>query len=340
LAKTPEERFANTDELLYALRERAIAASADETLVNPAVAIPRTVSAAAGRPATGGRQARVFAGAGAFLVLAASVILFFLASGPSYENSRNDPRSTAQLTTDEPPAAGTSSDNAVETPDRRIDQLLAEGQKQWRAQKFTDPPGDNAFETYRQVLELAPNHQRARDRLLELGRMRLGAQYLDSARTLYERGDWERSLDEAKTGLRLSANHSGLAVFRDRIQLALEAETEQDRERRRIDRLLNQAQAQWQAGKFTEPVGDNAFESYRQVLELRPGHNTARAKLVEIGRLRLGRQYQRDAEQLLQRGAFDEGIAKIEAGLRVAPNFAGLVKLKEKALQSQNGVSP
>ena len=155
-------------------------------------------------------------------------------------------------------------------------------------------------------------------------------QYHQAAQTLLQEGALEDSLAQAEAGLRLAPEHPALLALKKTIQAQLAGETEVAHQQRQISLLLAEAQRQWQVGKISEPAGDNAFESYRQVLKLEPKNSEAREKLVAIGRIRLGIQYQKEAEQLLREGALQESLAKIEAGLRLAPDFPALLQLREQ----------
>jgi hypothetical protein len=97
-----------------------------------------------------------------------------------------------------------------------------------------------------------------------------------------------------------------------------------------IQQLLEQAQQQRQAGRLIEPPGDNAFESYNQVLDLEPLNSQARAGLLAIGSLRLGRQHEQEARALLAAGDLQASLAKIEIGLLVAPTYPGLIQLRDE----------
>ncbi len=227
-------------------------------------------------------------------------------------------------------------ERARQTEQERLTALLKRAEAQWQDNKLTEPVGDNAFESYQQVLKLQPDHQEAKTRLTESGRIRLASRYLSSAEQLFYSGALAESLAKIKLGLRLAPEYPGLLALQGVVQAKLADNTEQDQ----ITQLLEQAQRQWQNAQLTEPPGDNAFESYRRVLELQPQHKEARDKLVEIGRIRLGRQYQTKAIQLLQAGALEESLAKIKTGLRVAPNYAGLLELQKQVLKKLAETQP
>jgi serine/threonine-protein kinase PpkA len=97
---------------------------------------------------------------------------------------------------------------------------------------------------------------------------------------------------------------------------------------RRIEALLRQAESQRKAGRLTEPPGDNAFESYTQVLDLDPEHPQAEQELVKIGRINAANKVFLSADALLRGGAIDDARRMIETGLRINPDDERLLGLQ------------
>lgn len=96
----------------------------------------------------------------------------------------------------------------------------------------------------------------------------------------------------------------------------------------RIEALLQQAQEQWKHGRLTEPSGDNAFETYRSILELDPDRPQVRQKLVEIGRINAAKKMFLAADHLLREGEIDDARRMIETGLRMNPDDKRLLGLR------------
>jgi hypothetical protein len=94
--------------------------------------------------------------------------------------------------------------------------------------------------------------------------------------------------------------------------------------------LRAQAARQWQAGNFVAPPGNNAFETYRAILRVEPDDTEAAGKLLEIGRIQLGRRALEDAERLLREGRRQEALHATEIGLRVAPHDGGLLAMRDR----------
>ena len=95
-----------------------------------------------------------------------------------------------------------------------------------------------------------------------------------------------------------------------------------------VERLLQEAEQHWQAGRITEPQGANAFEIYSRILELDPEHVEARQRLVGIGRLNVANKMLLSAERLLRAGEIDEARRMIETGLKINPDDDRLLGLR------------
>ena len=92
-----------------------------------------------------------------------------------------------------------------------------------------------------------------------------------------------------------------------------------------IAALLKQAEAQFKAKRLTEPAGNNAEATYRQVLALDAGNTQAQAGLE-----RIARKYLQQARQRRSAGALQESLNLIAKGLAVLPNQADLLRLQEE----------
>lgn len=235
------------------------------------------------------------------------------------------------------PASATLQQPATADP-TELAQLLARAQAQWQAGRWLAPPGDNAFESYSKIRKLAPNNDEAKTRLLEIGRMRLGMHYQQKAEALLREGSPQQSLAEIRQGLRLAPKHAGLLALQDKVREQLSALADNDHDNREdpIADLLEQAQRQWQAGHVTEPSGDNAYESYREVLTLDPRNPKALEGLLRIGRTRLSLRYRQAAERLVQQGALEASLKKIDEGLRLTPDATELLELRAKVQAQLN----
>ena len=102
-------------------------------------------------------------------------------------------------------------------------------------------------------------------------------------------------------------------------------QAEQSRREQKIAALLAQAKAQFKAKRLTEPAGDNAAATYRQVLKLDAGNVQARAGLE-----RIAQEYLQQAQRQRSAGALQKSVKLIYKGLAVLPNQAELQRLREQ----------
>lgn len=99
-----------------------------------------------------------------------------------------------------------------------IDALLLNAREQWSAGRLTDPPGDNAFESYTRVLELDPENLRARQGLIQIGRVNAATRIFLSADALLKQGAIDEARRMIETGLRMNPDDERLKA----LQRALE----------------------------------------------------------------------------------------------------------------------
>ena len=74
--------------------------------------------------------------------------------------------------------------------------------------RLVDPPGSNAFESYREVLEKNPGNPRA-----IAGLENIADRYLEMAQDRIRQGDRKKALDHIRTGLKVRPNHPGLLAL-------------------------------------------------------------------------------------------------------------------------------
>jgi len=98
------------------------------------------------------------------------------------------------------------------------------------------------------------------------------------------------------------------------------------KEEAKIARLLEVAEIHFIVGRIIEPPGSNAYEAYRQILEIDPGDREARAGLVAIAD-----HYQQLALESLSNNELEKSRSLIARGLEIQPGHPGLKSLQRQA---------
>jgi tetratricopeptide (TPR) repeat protein len=198
---------------------------------------------------------------------------------------------------------------------REIGELLAQAERQLNAARLSQPEGDNAYASYRQVLALDPDNVPAQQ-----GLARIAAHYEQLART--QRGDkaLQASLASIDEGLEVMPGHEGLLALRKDVEAEL---AEQEKKQRKIERLLARAEQTLKAEPLTIASGNNAYESYHQVLALDPDNSEAKAGLA-----RLAARYEQLAQKHQRDGALQESLSYVEKGLEMLPQNGALLALR------------
>jgi serine/threonine-protein kinase PpkA len=210
----------------------------------------------------------------------------------------------------------------IQNRESLLSELLTKARAQTAASQFTQPDNDNAYETYRKILAIDPDHQAATVGMTQI------VQHLEQqARQEQRFGRYEQSLSFIEEGIKLQPQHPSLIDLRKEIMAQLEAQ----HRAKRIEELLTKARQQFAANQWMQPKGDNALESYQQVLILSPYEDRALSGIQDIaeGCLRLG-------QDEYQKGHLDESLAFIRQGLSLIPYHPQLLSLQQTVTRQMN----
>ena len=208
---------------------------------------------------------------------------------------------------------------------RRLAARLDQAQTQLNADKLTAPPGDNAEESYREVLALDPGNEQAL-----AGRQHLIVRFAELAQERRFAGEFKASLNFIEQGLELAPEDATLLALKDDVVQRMEA-----RQPRAVGdpiaALLAKAEQQMASLKLTRPVGDNAYETLQAMLVRDPNNGAAMAALAA-----LAERYAAFARRRLQAGAAREALEMVERGLAIDPQHRDLLALKKELTQPEN----
>ena len=200
-----------------------------------------------------------------------------------------------------------------EAPDPRIAQGLKKADRYLKAWNLTSPAGRNAYDAYRQVLELDPDNAEA-----QKGLKKVGGRYADLAQKELRRGNLDKAMGYIKTGLKVDAANRRLWVLREKVNL----QVEQARQKK-IQSLLIKANERIASLRLTKPPRDNALYFFREVQKIDPANEEARRGLRKIAD-----RYAALAEKEMNRFQYEDARRFIDTGLKVDPKHPQLLVLK------------
>ncbi len=194
-----------------------------------------------------------------------------------------------------------------QTRAKQVKQLLTQANRQLTLLQL-----ENAYQTYQAVLALDPHNQRAQQ-----GVKKIADKYVQLVRTETET---TKKLLFIQEGLSKFPQHNQLRALQQQLSHAKTIQQQQ------IEKLLNQANQQLAVLRLTTPKGDNAYETYQQILKLAPAHPEAKAGLIKIAN-----QYEQLAQ--IEQNDLHKNLALINKGLKIVPNHAGLLALNQKIME-------
>ena len=255
-----------------------------------------------------------------------------------------DASSVPSISTDE---VVDSSQNAVE-----IQELLALATQQFDVKNLTTPLGNNAFETYQSILAKDPNHAAAKK-----GIQNIHDRYVNWANYYLQENNRERSKYFFEKALEVDPddqvsnemiknlnNEINLAslVPEDKPTIESQIVTESTGTAKNqsessnasdllVGELLIKAKQQLQDKNLTSPPNNNAFETYKQVLENEPDNAIALQGISMIKK-----SYVNWAEQDLKKNNHQRAALFYKKALAIDPTDTQLVQRLEEIKSMKN----
>ena len=228
---------------------------------------------------------------------------------------KNATSNTAQTTIshknlDQPQTTPPQSTNDPET-NKTTTELLARANDYFSANQLTTPSKNNAYETYLDVLNIAPDNQTAKD-----GISNIANQYLNLALQELENKNLELSKQYLEQGLKVAPEHNAL--------ISLNARHKAAQKEKAINDLLKKAAHQHLEKQLTLPTEDNAYKTYQQILKLDSSNQEALTGIAGIAR-----HYFDFAKTREQNRQHEEALELIDRGLTVAPDNTQLLNLRK-----------
>lgn len=206
--------------------------------------------------------------------------------------------------------------------DHRIDSLLAAANTQLEQRRLNKTPGDNAVESFRQVLALQADQPQALAGLQQIADL-----FASRAEALLRQDDESASHALIEEGLTVLADHPPLLSVKDRLEAQIQARQQQQRE---IIRLLGEGESLSAQQQFSEPLDHSAHARYQAVLALDPLNATARQALKA-----LPEQILALAKTAGEQGELEHGLDLLQQGLTLAPDNEALQAARRRVLEQQ-----
>ncbi len=153
-----------------------------------------------------------------------------------------------------------------------LDTWVQFAEEAYAAGRIVTPVADNALYYFEKALEEAPDHAAAQN-----GMERVLRHLVSGAESAIFQGDWQggRSYAERLQEIRPDdPRAAGLLARINRFE--------------QLENLLARADRQEAAARLTEPPGDNALETYRRILEIEAGNESAKQGIASIVQRLLG----------------------------------------------------
>jgi tetratricopeptide (TPR) repeat protein len=200
--------------------------------------------------------------------------------------------------------------------EHRVSALLDKANQQLAALRLTLPSGDNAFDTYGQILIIDPNNQQAQE-----GLHIIAERFESLASAKREQGNLNDGLRLVALGLDVDPNHSGLRSLRAEIQGILRVHIDRERQ---LKKLFAQLQRLQEEQTISRPNGDSAYEIIQSIFRIDPNNSRAKHALRQ-----LVARYESLARGSQRAGALQQSLAFVEEALEIEPENPKLIALRK-----------
>lgn len=216
---------------------------------------------------------------------------------------------------------------AYKDHDDGIAKQLQQAEGYFAQDALSSPEGANALELYQAVLQLEPDNT-----LAQSGIEKIALRYGELASAQQERGNLNPALNYVTQGLALAADNADLLQQRQELEKLLQVQQQQ---RAAEQRVIANAQAQRAAGKLIAPRGDNALETYRELLVRNGQHAAARKGVADIESA-----LAQDLKLLIQNEDFAAATSKLASARESFPQSKQLLALSVELDEAISNIAP
>lgn len=204
----------------------------------------------------------------------------------------------------------------------RVQSLLKAANRQIKTDKFTDPKGDNAYESLLATLELEPKNTDALK-----GIHTVATKLLDRANNAIQNKEFDKAHEFLTKTSSISPEHTNIETVRQTLISEQQRYEREKAKQERIISLLSQAQSSLRDAHNDRVSLKQAEAHYQTVLRLYPENKVAIAGLYRIVDI-----YLASAKSAINEGEFKQANAELILASRLAPN--------RKEIQSILGTLP
>ncbi len=213
---------------------------------------------------------------------------------------------------------------------KKIAALLERSEQQFAKQQLMTPGHDNAWESYRKVLDLEPGHPKAL-----AGIEKIKDTLVLWAKQEIKQENYQQAAYHYRKALEASPNDQGIVeALRDIDKKELSKKTVEvpvvkiavtDNEKYQIEQLLKKADRQLSEKKLMTPDEDSAWSSYKKILALDPEHLPAREGIEKIKET-----YKLWARNEIKKGNFNHAAFLLRKALQISPDDSDIQEIVAK----------
>ncbi len=153
-----------------------------------------------------------------------------------------------------------------------LGELLNKADEKLNKKEYVTPVNDNAFYYYQQALKLIPDNQNAKN-----GINAIEEQLYLEANIAYQETKYKKSQKYLTQLKSINPKSEKATTLQDKIHERLSQPSQ-------IASLLSKATKQKKRNRYTSPKNDNAFDTYKQILQLEPSNKKALDGLNDMRR--------------------------------------------------------
>lgn len=275
----------------------------------------------------------------AVVVIAGLVItIYVMNEGPTAQTPNNNVVEVKSVTENNPEpeikAAAidqkTTADAEPVAPEEQrianeISQLMADAEKHLSAKQLTEDIVVQAAQSYREVLQLNPDHTMA-----QRGLERVVNVYLSWVDQALARQDYQQAQNHLELARQVLPENQNITQAQQLLQRQQTEDLAKIEQQEQLELLLEKAKQALSAKRLSKPVNDNALAYYREVLNIDAGNKQALEGLTAVAN-----SYLDLAEDAMERNDLDKAESYIDRSTEIEPENSSLLAIRKRFEQAK-----